>query len=84
MTHNYKTSGTCSTNIQFDLEGNIVKNIVFTNGCNGNLQGISALAEGKTVEEIVEKCSGILCGWKKTSCPDQLAKAVQTAYEEEN
>ena len=84
MTHTYKTNGTCSTNIQFDLEDNIVKNISFTNGCNGNLQGISALAEGKTVEEIIEKCSGILCGRKNTSCPDQLARAVKKAYEEEH
>ena len=81
MEFNYRTSGTCSSNICFELDGNIVHNVRFTGGCNGNLQGISALVEGMTVEQIEEKCAGIKCGFKSTSCPDQLAKAVHTAYE---
>ena len=82
MEFNYKTSGTCSSNIHFELEGNVVKNVCFTGGCNGNLKGIAALVDGMTVEQIVEKCAGIKCGFKNTSCPDQLAKAVRTAYEQ--
>lgn len=82
MTYTYKTQGTCSSMIQFELEGNIVKNVKFSGGCNGNLKGISSLVEGMTVEEIKEKLTGITCGFKKTSCPDQLAKAVEKAYNE--
>ncbi len=80
MSYTYKTQGTCSSQIEFDLEGNIVKNVKFSGGCNGNLKGISSLVEGMTVEELKERLSGITCGFKKTSCPDQLAKAVDKAY----
>lgn len=84
MEFNYKTSGTCSSHIKFTLEGNVVKGVCFTGGCNGNLKGIASLVEGLTVEQIVERCEGIKCGFKNTSCPDQLAKAVKAAYEKGN
>lgn len=80
MTYSYKTNGTCSSTITFDCgDDGRVTNVRFTGGCNGNLKGISKLVEGMTVDEIIEKCSGITCGFKKTSCPDQLAKAVAQA-----
>ena len=77
----YKTSGVCSSMIEFDLDGNVVKNVKFTGGCNGNLKAISKLVEGMTVEEINEKLRGNTCGFRNTSCADQLAKAVKEAYE---
>ena len=79
MKFNYRTQGTCSRNISFDLEDGVVTNISFEGGCNGNLKGISALAEGKKAEEVIETLSGIRCGFKSTSCPDQLAKALSEA-----
>ena len=81
MIYNYKTENTCSTNIKVEIEGNIVRNIEFTGGCNGNLKAISILVDGWTVEEIEEKCSGITCGRRPTSCADQLSCAVRAAYE---
>ncbi len=75
----YKTQGTCSQFIDFELEDGIIKNVVFTGGCNGNLKGISALVEGMKAEDAIEKLSGIRCGFKSTSCPDQLSKALQAA-----
>ena len=84
MTYTYKTQGTCSSQITFELDGNIVRNVKFYGGCNGNLKGISKLVDGMTVEEIVEKLGGTTCGFKSTSCPDQLAKAVTEAYRKEN
>lgn len=84
MTYTYRTRGTCSSAISFELDGNIVKNVKFTGGCNGNLKGISKLVDGMTVDEIVEKLGGTTCGFKSTSCPDQLAKAVAEAYKSEN
>lgn len=82
MTYTFKTKGTCSSHIELELEGNIVKEIKFIRGCNGNAQGIAKLAAGMTVEEIREKLGGIRCDGKSTSCPDQLAKAVEMAYNE--
>ena len=79
MNFNYRTQGTCSRNISFDLEDGVVTNIRFEGGCNGNLKGISALAERKKAEEVIETLSGIRCGFKSTSCPDQLAKALSEA-----
>ncbi len=79
MKYNYRTQGTCARSISFDLEDGIVKNIRFEGGCNGNLQGISALAEGKNAEDIIETLAGIRCGFKSTSCPDQLARALHEA-----
>lgn len=81
MVYNYKTQDTCSSNIKLEIEGNIVHNVEFTGGCNGNLKAIPLLIDGWTVEQIEEKCSGILCGRRPTSCADQLAKAVRAAYE---
>lgn len=81
MRHSYKTKFTCAQEIDFDLEGNVVKNIEFIGGCNGNLKAIAKLVDGWTVEEIEEKLIGNTCGMKPTSCADQLAKAVRQAYE---
>lgn len=81
MVYNYKTQDTCSSNIKLEIEGNVVRNVEFTGGCNGNLKAIPLLIDGWTVEQIEEKCSGILCGRRPTSCADQLAKAVREAYE---
>ena len=69
----YKTKGTCSTNIHFEVEDGKVKNVSFTGGCNGNLKGISALVEGMKVEDVIDKLEGTTCSFKPTSCPDQLA-----------
>jgi len=84
MEYNYLTENTCSTNIKFELDGNVVRNVVFTGGCNGNLKAIPILIDGWTVEQIEEKCKGITCGRRPTSCVDQLAIAVRKAYEEAN
>jgi len=84
MTHEYKTSMTCSSKITFDLDGDKVTNIQFTGGCDGNLKAISKLLDGWTVDQITEKLAGNLCGRRPTSCADQLAKAVAKAYAEEN
>ena len=73
----YKTKGTCSTNIHFEVEDGKVKNVSFTGGCNGNLKGISALVEGMKVEDVIDKLEGTTCSFKSTSCPDQLAKALK-------
>lgn len=81
MTYTYKTKGTCSTQIDLELEGNIVHNVKFTGGCNGNLQVIPKLVEGLTVEQVEEKIGGISCNGRPTSCGDQLAKACREAYE---
>jgi len=81
MEYCYKTQNTCSSEIKLDIEGNVVRNIVFTGGCNGNLKAIPVLVDGWTVEEIEEKCKGITCGRRPTSCADQLACAVREAYE---
>lgn len=75
----YRPKGVCSQLIQFDIEDNKVKNVVFTGGCNGNLQGIARLIEGMDVEEAISRIDGIRCGFKATSCPDQLAKALKEA-----
>ena len=83
MSYLYKTKGTCSTQIEVDLDGNIIKNVRFTGGCDGNLKAIPRLVEGMTVEEVEKRISGIHCGMKDTSCGDQLAKALRAAYEAE-
>ena len=80
MSYVYKTHRTCSTKIEVDLDGNIVKNVKFTGGCHGNLQAVSRLVAGKTVDEVESTLSGIRCGMKPTSCGDQLSKAVRAAY----
>ena len=82
MRYIYRTSGVCASQIEFDIEGNVISNVVFLGGCNGNLKAISKLVDKMTVEEIEKKLAGNTCGWKNTSCADQLAKAVRKAYEE--
>ena len=72
----YKTSGTCSTMIDREVDGDIIKSVAFTGGCNGNLKGICSLVRGMKVDDAIEKLQGIKCGFKNTSCPDQLAKAL--------
>ena len=84
MRYSYKTRDVCSMQIDFDLNGNIVSNIKFYGGCDGNLKAISKLVDGWTVEKIEEYLLGNTCGWKNTSCADQLAKAVRKAYDEAN
>lgn len=81
MIYNFKTKGVCATNIKFEINGNVVSGIKFTNGCDGNLKAISRILDGTTVEFIQEKCRGNLCREKGTSCADQLAIAVQEAFE---
>ncbi len=73
----YKTSGTCSQLIDFEVEDGIIQSVAFTGGCNGNLKGISALVSGMKVDEAITKLKGIKCGMKTTSCPDQLARALE-------
>ena len=79
MQYEYKTKGTCSQYIYFDLEDGKVKNVQFVGGCNGNLKGIGALVEGMDVQDVIARVEGIRCGMKSTACPDQLAKALKEA-----
>ena len=79
MNYEYKTKGTCSRAILFDIEDGKVHNVQFIGGCNGNLKGIGALVEGMDVEDVIARVEGISCGMKSTSCPDQLAKALKEA-----
>lgn len=79
--YTYKTHGTCSTHIELELEGDIIKDVAFWNGCNGNLQGISRLVKGMKISEVVARLSGIHCGSRATSCPDQFSKALQEIAE---
>ncbi|MEF9916614.1 MAG: TIGR03905 family TSCPD domain-containing protein [Lachnospiraceae bacterium] len=75
----YRPSGVCSQMIEFNLDEDIVKSVVFTGGCSGNLQGIGRLVEGMNVDEAIARMEGIRCGNKNTSCPDQFAKALRAA-----
>ncbi|MBR1631880.1 MAG: TIGR03905 family TSCPD domain-containing protein [Paludibacteraceae bacterium] len=77
MKYTYDTHGTCSTQIQLDVEGDIIRDVHFVAGCNGNLQGISALVIGSHIDDVIQKLDGIRCGYKSTSCPDQLAQALK-------
>lgn len=79
MEYTYKTKGTCSREITFEIENGKVKNVQFFGGCNGNLQGICALVEGMDVDDVISKIDGIRCGYKPTSCPDQFAQALKAA-----
>ena len=82
MSYEYKTKGTCSQRILFDIEDNKVKNVQFMGGCNGNLKGIAQLIEGMDADEVISRLEGTTCGMKQTSCPDQLAQALK-AYKAE-
>lgn len=78
----YKTSGTCSSAIDIELDGNIIKSVAFTGGCNGNLKGISSLVTGMDAKDAIGKLKGIRCGFRPTSCPDQLARALEQILQE--
>ena len=82
MTYNFRTKGVCSQKITFNLENGIVSDVSFYGGCNGNLKGIAKLVEGMKAEDVIEKIKGTTCGFKRTSCPDQLAKALEEALKE--
>ncbi len=73
----YKTKGTCSTAIDIEMDGDVIRSVAFTGGCNGNLKGISSLVAGMKAEDAISKLKGIRCGFKPTSCPDQLACALE-------
>ena len=78
----YKTSGTCSREIQLEVKDGRIENMKVINGCDGNLKGISALVKGQPVDEVISRLEGIKCGFKNTSCPDQIAKALK-AYQQQ-
>ncbi|MBE5860464.1 MAG: TIGR03905 family TSCPD domain-containing protein [Butyrivibrio sp.] len=75
----YKTKGTCATQINVELDGNIIKSVSFVNGCSGNTQGVARLVEGMDANDAIKKLRGIKCGFKSTSCPDQLSYALEQA-----
>lgn len=77
----YKTKGVCSSAIQFELKNGKVHNVSFQGGCNGNLKGIGSLVEGMDVDDVIKRLEGTRCGFKPTSCPDQLARALKAAKE---
>ena len=83
MTYTYRTKGTCSQAIQFEIVDNKVHNVQFIGGCSGNTQGVSRLIEGMDVNEAISKIEGIRCGFRPTSCPDQLATAMKQALKEQ-
>ena len=77
MEYRYKPSGVCSSEMIFNIdENNIVQDLKVVGGCNGNLKGISELVKGMHIDDVIKKLSGIICGYKKTSCPDQISKAL--------
>ena len=84
MQFEYKTKGTCSQHILFEVEENKLKNVQFIGGCNGNLKGIGSLVDGMDIDDIIARLEGTTCGMKATSCPDQLAQALKQAKEEIN
>ncbi len=77
MEYRYRPQGVCSTEIIVDVENNIIKDLQVINGCNGNLKGISSLVKGMTLDEVISRLRGINCGMKGTSCPDQIAIALE-------
>lgn len=79
MEYTYKTKGVCARKIDFEISDGKIHNVRFTGGCGGNTQGVAALAEGMDARELVSKLQGIRCGFKGTSCPDQLANAIKEA-----
>ena len=81
MRFEYKTKGTCSSKILFDVDGGAIHNLEYVGGCNGNLQGLSRLVEGMQIDDVIARVQGIHCGMKPTSCPDQLAQALLQAKE---
>ena len=79
MTYEYQTRGTCSRKIKVDLEGDIIQEVEFTGVFNGNTKGLSAIVKGMKAQDVIDRFQGITCGFRKTSCPDQLAKALAQA-----
>lgn len=79
MEYHYRTKGTCSSEIVVDLDGDTVRSVKFVGGCNGNTKGIASLVRGMKADDVIERCGGIRCGFKSTSCPDQLAEALRLA-----
>ena len=84
MKYSFTPRGVCSAQIDFEIEDGIIKNVHFTRGCNGNTQGVGALCEGMRADEVIKRLEGINCSGRGTSCPDQLAKAVKMAMEQES
>ena len=85
MQYVYNTQGTCSKQIIIDVDDNgTIENVTFIGGCNGNTKGISSLVKGMKIEEVIEKLQGIQCGFRPTSCPDQLATALKQIIEKKN
>ena len=83
MEYRYKPQGVCSTEIILEVDNNIVKKLSTKNGCNGNLKGIASLVEGMNIDDVIKKLKGIKCGMKSTSCPDQIAIALEQIKKEE-
>lgn len=77
MKHTYFTNGTCCKQFDIEIENGVIKEVKFYGGCNGNLQGICALVKGMKAEDVARKFAGIRCGYKSTSCPDQLSRALK-------
>ena len=82
MKYTFRPTGVCAMEISFDMDDGVLKNVKFHGGCAGNTQGVARLCEGRDAEEVIEILEGIECGYKGTSCPDQLAKAIKNALEE--
>lgn len=82
MTTIYKTAGVCASQISFEVEDDIVKNVQFMGGCSGNTQGVARLIEGMHIDDVITRLEGVKCGFKQTSCPDQLTKALKRYKEE--
>ncbi len=82
MTYEYRTRGVCAAKITFDINDGIVSNVKFMGGCNGNLKGIGKLVDGMKAQDVIDKVKGTKCGFKNTSCPDQLANALEEALKE--
>ncbi|MFU0833182.1 MAG: TSCPD domain-containing protein [Oscillospiraceae bacterium] len=83
LTYRYKTHGTCSSEMIIELEGNLIHSVKIIGGCDGNLKGICSLVKGQKAEDVISKLQGIRCGFKSTSCPDQLAQALKQAMDKE-
>ena len=83
MEYKYKTRGTCSSEIFVELDGEVIKSVKIIGGCNGNIKGICALVQGMKTNEVIQRFKGIQCGFKTTSCPDQLANALLEAQKQQ-
>ena len=84
MTQEFYPRGVCSRKIDIELEDGVIKDVSFVGGCNGNLKGICNLVKGRRAEDVIPLLRGVQCGYKQTSCPDQLAKALEEALKQEN